>query len=103
MNEDYKINSFVFLFSGGVFPIPLTISNEDPNFTRCLVENGVYVYTTNCSLFHLCTFGIHTIYSCLDGFFFNPISSQCQHFSIVGNKFFENYSMYFFRILGKRS
>ncbi|CAF4099962.1 unnamed protein product [Rotaria sp. Silwood2] len=64
---------------GSFFPIPLTILNEDPNFRQCPIENGAYVHTTNCSLFHHCTFGIHRIYSCIDEFFFNPISSRCQH------------------------
>jgi len=46
------------------------------------MESGAYTHTTNCSLFHMCTFGIHTIYSCIDGFFFNPTSGKCQYFPI---------------------
>ncbi|CAF4504010.1 unnamed protein product [Rotaria sp. Silwood1] len=67
---------------GSFFPIPLTIPYEDPNFQRCPSETGAYVHTTNCSLFHHCTFGIHRIYSCIDEFFFNPISNRCQRLSM---------------------
>jgi hypothetical protein len=33
----------------------------------------------------MCTFGIHTIYSCIDGFFFNPTSGKCQYLPVVRN------------------
>ena len=61
----------------------MTISNDDSNFQQCPKESGAYPHTTNCSLFHMCTFGIHRIYSCIKGFFFNPINGRCQHLSIV--------------------
>ncbi|CAF1028068.1 unnamed protein product [Rotaria sordida] len=64
---------------GSVFPIPLTILNDDPNFRQCPDKSGTYAHTTNCSLFHVCMFGIHTIYSCIDGFFFNPTNGKCQY------------------------
>ncbi|CAF3324674.1 unnamed protein product [Rotaria sp. Silwood1] len=67
---------------GSVFPTPLSLSNDDPNFRQCPKENGIYAHTTNCSLFHACTLGIHTIYSCIDGFFFNPTSNICQYMPI---------------------
>ncbi|CAF3971945.1 unnamed protein product [Adineta steineri] len=63
---------------GSIFPIPLIISNDDPNFQECPVENGLYAHSTNCSLFHMCTLNSHTIYTCIDGFFFNPSNGQCQ-------------------------
>ncbi|CAF2711800.1 unnamed protein product [Rotaria sp. Silwood2] len=64
---------------GSVFPIPLNISNDDPNFRQCPEKSGNYAHTTKCSLFHACTLGIHTIYSCIDGFLFNPASGECQY------------------------
>lgn len=87
-----KIKIIFFCFSnsnqlGNIFPIPITIANEDPNFQVCSNENGLYAHTTNCSLFHMCNFGIHTVYSCIDKFYFNPTSRRCQYLLIVrGNK-----------------
>jgi len=87
---------FFELSLGSVFPIPLTTSNEDPNFQYCPNENGAYIHTTNCSLFHMCSFGIHTIYSCINGFYFNPTSHQCQYLLIVRNEFFFQIILYLF-------
>jgi hypothetical protein len=42
----------------------------------------------------MCTFGIHTIYSCIDGFFFNPISGKCQYFPVVRNFLTHFFYMY---------
>lgn len=63
----------------------MDISNDDPNFQECPRESGAYTHTTNCTLFHMCTFGIHAIYSCIDGFFYNPTSGKCQYFPVVRN------------------
>ena len=70
---------------GNMFPIPLAAPNDDPNFKQCSEKNGVYAHTSNCSLFHLCTFGLHTIHSCIDGFFFNPTSRRCQYLPMVND------------------
>ncbi|CAF3982912.1 unnamed protein product [Rotaria magnacalcarata] len=63
---------------GGFFPIPLTIKNDDKNFSQCPADGGIYSHSTNCSLFHLCTIDTHAIYTCIDGFFFNPTTGECQ-------------------------
>lgn len=63
---------------GGVFPIPLLTFQSDPSFTHCPGDHGIYAHTTNCSLFHLCSFGVHRVYACLEGFYYNPISKRCQ-------------------------
>lgn len=70
---------------GNIYPTPLTVRNEDMNFEQCPNKNGAYAHTSNCSLFHLCTFGIHTIHSCVDGFFFNPTSRRCQYLPMVND------------------
>ena len=31
----------------------------------------------------MCTFSMHAIYSCIDGFFFNPNSGKCQYWNVV--------------------
>lgn len=68
---------------GNIFPISLDIPNEDPNFQGCSNKNGLYAHTINCSLLHMCNSGIHTIYSCIDGFYFNPTSRRCQYLLVV--------------------
>jgi hypothetical protein len=82
-NEIMKFLFVYIIYSGSVFPTPLTVSNDDPNFQLCPVESGAYAHTTNCSLFHICAFGDHTIYSCIEGFFFNPTSGKCQYWPVV--------------------
>lgn len=67
---------------GSVFPIPLAINNNDVNFQHCPKESGAYAHTTNCSLFHMCNSGDHTIYSCIDGFFFHPTNGKCQYWPV---------------------
>ncbi|UJR13749.1 hypothetical protein I4U23_000759 [Adineta vaga] len=69
-------------YARSVFPIPLMVSNDDPHFSKCPTENGIYAHTTNCSLFHMCIFGIHTVYTCIDRFFFNPIHNRCEYVAL---------------------
>ena len=68
---------------GSIFLISLAIENDDPKFDKCPNENGAYAHSTNCSVFHMCTFGIHALYSCIDGFYFNSYSGKCQYFPMV--------------------
>ena len=66
------------LSSGGVFPVPLDNFPPDPTFVRCDVSHGLFPHRTNCSLFHVCSFAVHQVYACLNGFFFHPLSQRCQ-------------------------
>ncbi|CAF1537500.1 unnamed protein product, partial [Adineta steineri] len=82
LNKNFwKKNLSLLPIKRTIFPIPLLTSNDDPNFQQCPVESGAYPHTTNCSLFHMCTFGILTTYSCIDQFFFNPTTGKCQYLS----------------------
>lgn len=65
---------------GYVYPIPLRSRNDD--LKLCSNGNRVYPHWTNCSLFHLCHFGISRTYSCMNGYFFNPETRQCQYLPV---------------------
>jgi hypothetical protein len=43
----------------------------------------------------MCNFGIHTIYSCIDGFYFNSTNRRCQYSPIVRNDFVKNHSIFY--------
>ena len=74
---------------GRVFPIPLLDFESDPDFPRCPTDDGVYRHTSNCSLFHLCSFDVHRVYACMPDFVFNPISRRCQYWPFVRDGKFE--------------
>ncbi|CAF1621762.1 unnamed protein product [Adineta ricciae] len=76
-SSNYQLD---YELAGSVFPIPLMVSDDDdPHFQDCPSENGVYAHTTNCSRFHMCALDVHAVYSCVDRFFFNPMSRRCEY------------------------